>query len=160
MLDVLLRHKAEIVALLRPGQDGWSAADWQVFFDERAGIAEFDGGLSPFQAETNAFACCVAEWLNRNPVASSPGRYSGCAGGGHAHDPLATFSIGGAAHARLHSRCRAAWYAERKAEAVAALAAKGIVAPADLAAYSVTTTEKPQRHDRHLQRPQPTTREG
>jgi hypothetical protein len=83
MLDVLLRHKAEIVALLRPGQDGWSAEDWQVFFDERAGIAEFDGGLSPLEAEANAFACCVAEWLNRNPVPSSPGQCDGCAGGGH-----------------------------------------------------------------------------
>ena len=45
VLDALSRHKAEIVALLRPGRDGWSAEDWQVYFDERAGIAEFDGGL-------------------------------------------------------------------------------------------------------------------
>ena len=42
VLDALARHKAEIVALLRG--DGWSAKDWQAFFDERAGIAEFHGG--------------------------------------------------------------------------------------------------------------------
>ena len=45
VLDLLARHKAAIVTLLRPGSDGWSAADWQEFFDERAGIGEFDGGL-------------------------------------------------------------------------------------------------------------------
>lgn len=38
-----VRHKPGIVALLRPGRDGWSADDWLAFFDERAGIAEFDG---------------------------------------------------------------------------------------------------------------------
>src|SRR5207342_393585 len=66
-----------IVVLLRPGRDGWSAEDWQVFFDERAGIAEFDGGLPRGAAEAGAFACCVVEWLNRNferspPDAASP----------------------------------------------------------------------------------------
>jgi hypothetical protein len=39
MIDLLSRHKAGIVALLRPAEDGWSAEDWQVFFDERAGRA-------------------------------------------------------------------------------------------------------------------------
>ena len=32
-------------ALLRTGRDSWSGEDWRAFFDERAGIAEFDGGL-------------------------------------------------------------------------------------------------------------------
>jgi hypothetical protein len=45
VLEALTRHKADILVLLRPSVDGWSAEDWQVFFDERAGIAEFDGGL-------------------------------------------------------------------------------------------------------------------
>jgi hypothetical protein len=47
VLDLLARHKTGIVRLLRPGGDGWSIEDWQAFFDERAGIAEYDGGLSP-----------------------------------------------------------------------------------------------------------------
>ena len=74
VLDLLARHKAQVIALLRPGGDGWSGEDWRAFFDERAGIAEFDGGLPRDQAEARAFACCVAEWLNRNPVRSPPGR--------------------------------------------------------------------------------------
>ena len=45
VLDLLARHKAHVIALLRPGDDGWSAEDWCAFYDERAGIAEFDGGL-------------------------------------------------------------------------------------------------------------------
>ena len=80
VLDALSRHKAEIVALLRPGRDGWSGEDWQVYFDERAGIAEFDGGLPRAEAEAQAFECCVVEWLNRNPVCSPPGRCLGCGG--------------------------------------------------------------------------------
>ena len=132
VLDLLSRHKAGIVTLLRPADDGWSAEDWQVFFDERAGIAEFDGGLPRGQAEARAFACCVVEWLNRNPVRSPPGRCLGCGGGDHAHDPLLPYGIESTGHAWLHSRCWPAWYAGRKAEAVAALAAMGIAAPADL----------------------------
>ena len=67
VLDLLSRHKAGIVTLLRAADDGWSAEDWQVFFDERASIAEFDGGLPRSQAEAQALACCAAEWLLRNP---------------------------------------------------------------------------------------------
>src|SRR5271169_2848514 len=67
LLDALVRHKAGIIALLRSAKDKWTAEDWQAFFGERAGIAEFDSGLARHDAEVRAFACCVAEWLNRNP---------------------------------------------------------------------------------------------
>ncbi len=45
VLEALRRHKAEIVALLTVAEDDWTAEDWRVFYDERSGIAEFDGGL-------------------------------------------------------------------------------------------------------------------
>jgi hypothetical protein len=121
VLDLLSRHKAGIVTLLRPDRDGWSAEDWQVFFDQRAGIAEFDGGLPRAQAKARAFACCVAEWLNRIPVRSPPGRCFGCGGGEHAHAPLLPHGIESTGHAWVHSACWPAWYAGRKADAVAAL---------------------------------------
>ena len=54
VLDALFQHKIGIVALLRPGRDGWSAEDWQAYFDERAGVAEFAGGLSRAEAEAHA----------------------------------------------------------------------------------------------------------
>jgi hypothetical protein len=44
---------------------------WQVFFQERAAIAQFDGGLSRYEAEIQAFGCCVVEWLNRSRVRST-----------------------------------------------------------------------------------------
>ena len=121
ILDLLSRRKAGIVVLLRPGRDGWSAEDWQMFFDERAGITEFDGGLTRGEAEARAFDCCVAEWLNRNPVRSPPGRCLGCGEAERARDPLLPFGTEPTGHAWVHSCCRFAWYAGRKAEAAVAL---------------------------------------
>ena len=48
-----------------PPDHDWSAEDWQVFFDERAGIAEFDGGLLRPEAESQAPACCMEEQMAR-----------------------------------------------------------------------------------------------
>ena len=79
------------VAPLRTVCDGWSDEDWRAFFDERAGIAEFDGGLPREQAEARAFACCVAEWLNRNREGSPADCCLRCGGAEHAHDPLLPF---------------------------------------------------------------------
>jgi hypothetical protein len=126
VLNLLSRHKASIVALLRPGCDGWSAEDWQVFFDERAGIAEFDVGLPRLDAAARAFACCIVEWLNRNPMRSPPGRCLGCGGQDYAHDPLLPYGLETTGNVWLHSHCWPAWYATREAEAIAALEAMGI----------------------------------
>ena len=43
--------KGEILALLHSGDDGWTAQDWRAFYDERAGIAEYDGALERPKAE-------------------------------------------------------------------------------------------------------------
>ena len=121
VLDALSRHKAEIVGLLGSGRDGWSAKDWQVYFDERAGIAEFDGGLPRASAEARAFECCIAEWLNRHPVCSPPGRCLGCGESEDACDKLLPYGAEPTGHAWLHSRCWAAWHSNRKATVAAAL---------------------------------------
>ena len=126
VLDLLSRHKAGIVALLRIGSDGWSGKDWRALFDERVGIAEFDGGLPRALAEARAFACCVAEWLNRNPVRSPHGRCLVCGEAEHPHDALLPFGTEPTGHAWLHSRCWPAWRASRRVEAVAALSTFGI----------------------------------
>jgi hypothetical protein len=123
VLELLSYHKAGVVALLRKGDDGWSGEDWCGFFDERAGMAEFDGRD---QAEAHAIACCVAEWLNRNPVHSPPGRCLGCGDTEHGHNPLVPFGTEPTGLAWLHSRCWPAWHESRKTEAVAALSTFGI----------------------------------
>ena len=129
ILELLARHKPGIVALLRPGRDGWSAEDWQVFYGEQAGIAEFDGGLPRAEAEARAFACCMAEWQNRNFVPSPPGRCLRCGGGDRVYDSILPYGMESTGHVWLHSRCWPSWHAGRKAEAIAALAAMGIAEP-------------------------------
>ena len=43
VLELLSHHKPGIVVLLRPDRS-WTAEDWRALYDERAGIAEIDGG--------------------------------------------------------------------------------------------------------------------
>ena len=104
----------------RPGGDGWSGEDWRAFFDERAHAARHVGGLPHDQAEACAFACCISEWLDRNPMHTAPGRCHGCGEAEHGNDLLLPFGTEPTRHAWLHSRCWPAWHASRKAEAVAA----------------------------------------
>lgn len=140
VLDLLSRHKTDILRLLRPANDGWSPEDWQFFFDERASIAEFDGGMPRAEAETRAFACCVTEWLNRNPTPSASGRCLACGVGERAIDPLLPFGSETRGHAWLHRACWPAWCRAREADAIAALAGMGI-APGRLAPPSILPAE-------------------
>jgi hypothetical protein len=55
MLEVIRRNKADILTLLVADYRVWTAEDWQVFYDERAGIAEFDAGLPKAHAEHMAY---------------------------------------------------------------------------------------------------------
>ena len=125
VIESLSRHKVEIIALLRPADDGWSALDWWTFFGERARMAAVHA-LTGIEAEARAFDCCVVEWLNRNPVQSPPGRCLSCGQAEHSHDPLLPFGTESSGHAWLHSRCWTSWHAGRRADAVIALKAMGI----------------------------------
>jgi hypothetical protein len=98
---------------------GWS------FFDERAGIAEFDGALSRTEAESQ-FACCVIGRLDRNPTRSLPGRCLACGDAERDYDRLVPFGSESSGHAWLHSRCWSVWRDAREAEVIAALSARGI----------------------------------
>jgi hypothetical protein len=131
VFDALARHKAEIVALLRPGEDGWTVEDWRVFFEERAGIVKFDCGLRRGEAEAQAFACCVVEWLNHNPARSPSGSCLACGNRQLHHQPLLPYGCEPTGHGSLHSLCWSAWFEARQAKAVAALTAMGIPTPVD-----------------------------
>lgn len=133
ILDALARNKQEIIDLMRPGVDGWSGEDWHAFFDERAGIAEFDGGLPRDQAEARAFECCVVEWVNRSLERSPPGCVQAAADGGdHSQDVLLPHGIEPTGCFWKHSPCWPASHAGRKADAVAALKSIGITGLAQL----------------------------
>lgn len=134
VLDLLARYKADIVTLLRPGSEGWSGEDWWEFFDERAGIAEFDGGLPRDQAEARAFSCCVGEWIHHNPVRSPSGRCDHCGQSKGMLLPYLTgYSVKDPEHTWLHQECSQAWHQERRAKAVAAVMAMGISIPVKFA---------------------------
>ena len=120
VLDLLSSYKAEILALLRPGRDGWAAEDWQIFFGERAGIAEFDGALPRAEAEAHAFACCVSEWLRRCFMGLPPGRCVASGSSNDGDDALVPHGLEPTSHASD---------AGRTADAVAALGAMGIASP-------------------------------
>jgi len=126
VLDLLSRHKFSIVTLLRPNRDSWLAEDWHAFFHERAGIAEYDGGLPRTEAEAHAFECCVIEWLNRNPAPSPAGRCKWCGRSESCDAVVLPFGTEPGTHAWLHAGCWAAWHQARRAEAVAVLAQVGI----------------------------------
>jgi hypothetical protein len=79
VLELLSRHKVDVIALLLSSYHGWSSEDWRAYFDERAGIAEYDGKLSRQKAEALAFGCCVLKWLELTFRCPEPGRCL-CAG--------------------------------------------------------------------------------
>ena len=132
VIDALKLNKPAIVAILRRELSHWNVADWNVFFDERAGIAEYEGGLSRQEADVLEFQHCVVEWLIRHPVQSSPGLCFGCGRGDEHAGIVVPFGMEASGHVWLHSDCWPAWHAARKTEAVAALTTMGIAPPAEL----------------------------
>ena len=73
VIDLLSHHKAGILAWLCAANADGSAQDWQAPFDERAGIAEFGGGMVHEEADADAFASCLVQWLDRHRLRSLPG---------------------------------------------------------------------------------------
>ena len=53
---------------MSPPSSAWSPADWQAFYDERAAILEFDGGLARSEAE----ACALTETCERLRAVAEP----------------------------------------------------------------------------------------
>ncbi len=104
----------------------WGADDWQAYFDERAGIAEYDGGLSRHEAEQQAFKCCVSEWMRRNFETSEPGQCAWCQRGELPGRPVLPYGDTTHGHTHLHGECWPAWWARRRQAAIAALKAMGI----------------------------------
>ena len=73
------------------------------------------------QFKHRTLEACIVEWLNQHPAPSMPQRCAWC---GKPESPGAVvlpFGTEPGTHAWLHDECWHAWYAGRKADAVAAL---------------------------------------
>ena len=107
----------------------WEAADWQEFYDERAGIAEYDGGQPRERAEQMAYESCITRWLDTHPPADTDDAI--CP---HCQQPngapgascVPTLS-GDGGHVWLHHACLEPWRTLRRQEAVKELANMGII---------------------------------
>ncbi len=132
VLDALSRHKSGVVALLRRANDGWSAEDWQVFFDERAAIMEYDGEISREEAERQALDWCITTWLAANPPCGlDKGLCSACGEPiGRVGEDSIPLLAGKESHAWVHHTCVDEWRLQRRNLAVAALAKMGVLCKA------------------------------
>jgi hypothetical protein len=135
VINLLTRYKADIVNLLRLGNEGWSGEDWREFFEGRARIAELNGALPRDQAEARALSCCVGEWLHHNPVRSPRGRCDLCGQAKGILLPYLTgYSVIDPGHTWLHQECSPAWHRAHRAKALSALVSMGISIPPRFAA--------------------------
>jgi hypothetical protein len=122
-LDAVLSFKAEILVLLRLEAEHWSVEEWHAHFNERAGLAEYDGGFPRSEAELCAFEACVDHWLTMHPPRVP---HSGlCIRCGVAESPAEPSNIPiaglGGDTGWLHLECAPKWSVSRRWEARRAL---------------------------------------
>ena len=103
----------------------WTATDWRAFYDERAGIAEYDAGLPRDHAEHVAFEQCVAHWLALNKPPAGEWGFCTCCGQPAQPDAVLTTCVGGSP-GLIHHACKVAWGEHRREQAVSALGKLGI----------------------------------
>lgn len=121
--------RGSLHAYARESALAWDAEEWQSFFDERAGIAEYDGGLPRPEAERSAYQSCLAEWEDQNPVQSSSDRCCVC--GKQEGRDTALLAIGlNPNQVWLHDVCWKIWREDRLKQAKACLDRLGIQDPA------------------------------
>ena len=118
-------HNFDAVRAATPNS-AWAAEDWRTFFDERAGILEYDHGLSREDAEQRAFECCIVEWLNQHPEPSDPDRCAWCGSEETSEARVVPYGTNPAGHTWLHPGCWDEWYQERHRKAASALMGVGI----------------------------------
>jgi hypothetical protein len=126
ILDDLTRNKGAILDILRQETEGWDTNDWLVFFYERAGIIEFDGGAQRRDAEDLAFEACMVEWCHQHPVRSDPDRCNWCGQLAKNRRPVIPFGTNDHGHTWLHPDCWRSWYNHRQDTARQALLTMGL----------------------------------
>ena len=109
LLQALKAQRDEVAFLLTPDASGWTPEDWRAYFEERAGIRQFEGGFERSEAERLAFGDCVTEWLTRNPERNKPTICSACGSGDKANEPVVPFGVQRFGHTWIHHGCWQNW---------------------------------------------------
>lgn len=118
VVEALRENKTEILDFLIGPTVHWDKAEWVAFYDERAAIAEHDGGLGKAQA----YEACIIQWLTLNPVpATSPDVCAQCLSPETEGMALIPVLNGAGGHIWLHSQCHPRWMANRRNQARRAL---------------------------------------
>ncbi len=102
----------------------WNADDWREYFDERAGIAEYDGGMKRKKAERVAFDSCVIHWLKLNPDRhADPNTCPHCRkpSGIMEDTPSIFYANPHGLTLQVHDDCFQSWLANRQKQAVETL---------------------------------------
>lgn len=129
-LPALEREKPAILAALNGRERSRGKTTWRAIYDERVACGR-ETGLSGAAARANAYAGCLAEWLDRTFM---PSDAVACALGEDCrrrHGPLLPYGVEQTGYVWLHPECRPLWAARRKIQAVKALAAAGVAASDD-----------------------------
>ena len=94
------------------------------------------------------FACCVVEWLNRNPIPSAPGRCAWCGQAESRDAVVLPYGTEPGTHIWLHAECWPAWQKVRRSQATEALMRMGVgthdcveAAPAVIRQTSASSSE-------------------
>ena len=126
-IDAIRQLKPEIRHLLQSKQaKDWDPSDWKAFFDERAGLLEYDHGLPRQAAEHRALECTIVEWLNQHPEPSDPGHCAWCGAAEVLGARVVPYGTIPAGSAWLHPACWDAWNQTRHRKAAIALMEVGI----------------------------------
>jgi hypothetical protein len=126
--------------------DVWNAGDWQIFYQERKTILEYDGELRREEVETRALTWCIITWLNANPPCGLKDEICAACGDpvGLIGDDAIPLLAGKESHAWVHHTCVDKWWLKRRGMAVAELAKMGIHAGLEIAEHDLPTQEIPE----------------
>lgn len=102
----------------------WDRADWQVFYDERAGISEHDGQQTAEKAGSIAYEAAIARWMNEHPFTGDKALCGAC--GESLAGDVVPLTDGAWIH---HPKCFHDYQEKRRNEATTALKEMGITSP-------------------------------
>lgn len=120
-LSIVQKPPIQNTALEAPqSAEPWTRDDWVAFWEERAGIREFESGVARKEAEAGAVEDCIAQWLAVTPL--SVHDRGNCISCGEPAQPIEALPIIIAGETGLlHPACAIAFSAQRRMEAQSSL---------------------------------------